>query len=172
MLFTNFPFSTKVRMVGTSHKFFNQISKYILLCFSLSYLFNVIMTFSENIKHIRLDTWRMSIYWNNIMDEYNIKCTLWCTGGGREGERETKRDWLRNKYTFKEYREGEWRRKCFSHQISEAMYILSSKGKLLKIDFYLWKQNGTRKYLQDLNGYNLLSILFVVYQDFIGGEGS
>lgn len=78
--------------------------------------------------------------------------------------------WLRKQHIFKEYREGKGRRNCFCHQVSEAVCILLSREKLLKIDFYLWKQNGTRKRLDDLNKYNLFSILFAMYQDFTGGE--
>lgn len=60
-------------------------------------------------------------------------------------------------------REGE---NIFPNRFQRPYIFLSSKGKLLKIDFCLWKQNEARKYLQDLNECNLLSMLFAVYQDF------
>ena len=74
--------------------------------------------------------------------------------GPKSPTKEVGRDWLRNKHTFKDRGEGEGRQKYFSDQISEAMCILLSKQKLLKVDFYLWKQSGLRKYLQDLKGCN------------------
>lgn len=47
--------------------------------------------------------------------------------------------WLSKQHTFKEYREGKGRRNCFCHQVSEALCILSSRGKLLKIAFVFVK---------------------------------
>lgn len=66
-------------------------------------------------------------------------------------------------YTFKE--QGGGKSKYFSHQISEAMYILLSKGKLLKINLFV-KTKFVRNYLNDQNGYNLPSVLIAAYQDF------